>query len=150
MIEKIEILQHGECRNLGFLPATILADKIYMNKANRAVQKDLEIRDHYKPLGWPPHEPTNPERQAMMAKSVGKRNEIECSFVTGKRVYKANDIRAMLPETSECWTGVCYFAMNVMNFFRELCHTLYELLRILTLVTIWKSGLRPYFQMVVN
>ena len=91
----------------GCLPATILADKIYMNKANRAVLKDLEIKNYCRPLGRPPKEPPSPERQALMAKAVGQRNEIECSFGTGKRIYQANDIRAKLPETAECWPGMC-------------------------------------------
>jgi hypothetical protein len=43
-----------------------------MNKANRAVLKDLEIRNYCKPLGWPPYESPNPERQALMAKSVDR------------------------------------------------------------------------------
>jgi hypothetical protein len=134
----------------GCLPATILADKIYMNKANRTVLKDLEIRNYCKPLGRPPKEQPSPERQALMAKAVGQRNEIECSFGTGKRVYQANDIRAKLPETAECWTGMCYFAKNVMKFFRELCHTLYDLLKFLTLVTIVGTGLRPVWQVEAN
>ena len=48
-----------------------------------------------------------------MAKAASERNEFECSFGTGKRVYRANDIRAKLPDTSECWTGMCYFVKNV-------------------------------------
>lgn len=132
------------------LPATILADKIYMNKANRAILKDLEIRNYSKPLGRPPKAPPSPEKQALMTKAVGQRNEIECSFGTGKRVYQANNIRAKLPETAECWTGMCYFAKNVMKFFRELCHTLYDLLRFLSLVAFWKVGLRPVRLMAVN
>ena len=127
----------------GFLPATVLADKIYMNRANRAILKDLEIKNYCKPLGRPPQEPPSPERKALMAKAVGQRNEIECSFGTGKRVYQANDIRAKLPETAECWTGMCYFAKNVMKFFRELCRILSEILRFLTLAAGWRAGLRP-------
>ena len=134
----------------GYLPATIHADKIYMNKANRAILKDLEIKSYSKPLGRPPKEPPSPERQAAMARAVGKRNEIECSFGTGKRVYQANDIRAKLPETAECWTGMCYFAKNVMKFFRELCHILSEMLRFLTLGADWRSGLRPACRVAAN
>ena len=134
----------------GYLPAAILADKIYMNKANRAVLKDLEIQNFSKPLGRPPKDPPSPESQALMSKAVGERNEIECSFGTGKRVYQANDIRAKLPETAECWTGMCYFAKNVMKFFRELCHDLIELLRILTLVVNWRRGLAPAVRMTAN
>jgi hypothetical protein len=48
-------------------------------------------------------------------------------FDTGKRVYRANNIGAKLPETAECWTGMCYFVKNVMKFLRELSHTLFEI-----------------------
>ena len=58
---------------------------------------------------------------------VGERNEVECSFDTGKRVYRANNIRAKLPKTAECWTGMCYFAKNVMKLLRELCLALFEI-----------------------
>ncbi len=134
----------------GFLPATILADKIYMNKANRAILKDFEINCYCKPLGRPPKDPPSPERQAATARAVGQRNEIECSFGTGKRVYQANDIRAKLPDTAECWIGMCYFAKNVMKFFRELCHVLTVLLRIFTLITVWEAWGRPVYQRSSN
>ena len=55
-----------------------------------------------------------------MTKAVGERNEVECSFGTGKRIYRTNNIRVKLPETAECWTGMCYFVKNVMKFLREL------------------------------
>ena len=45
----------------------------------------------------------------------------------GKRAYRANNIRAKLPETAECWTGMCYFVKNVMKFLRELCLALFEM-----------------------
>jgi hypothetical protein len=111
----------------GYLPATILADKIYMNAANRKLLKDMEIQNYCKPLGRPPKDPPPEEVKARMDKAVGERNEIECSFGTGKRVYRANDIRAKLPDTARCWTGMCYFVKNVMKFLRELCHALIEL-----------------------
>ena len=115
----------------GYLPATILADKIYLNKANRDILKDLEIQSYCKPLGRPPKDPPSEEKKSKMAKAVGGRNEIECSFGTGKRIYRANDIRAKLPETARCWTGMCYFVKNVMKFLRELCLALTELWRII-------------------
>ena len=120
---QIELYQ----KRFGYLPATIDADKIYMNKANRKILKDMEIQAYCKPLGRPPKDPPPEELKARMAKAVGRRNEIECSFGTGKRVYRANDIRAKLPDTARCWTGMCYFVKNVMKFLRELCHTLTEI-----------------------
>ena len=153
-IDHLSWESYNECQDLvlhideflarfGCLPAVILADKIYMNKSNRDILKDLEIKTYSKPLGRPPKEPPSPERQAAMARAVGERNEIECSFGTGKRVYRADNIRAKLPETAECWTGMCYFAKNVMKFFRELCHILNEILKILTMMALQRVVSRP-------
>ena len=61
-------------------------------------------------------------------------NEIECSFGTGKRIYRANDIRAKIPETARCWTGMCYFVKNVMKFLRELCLALTEIWRFFIII----------------
>ena len=105
----------------GCLPATILADKIYLKKINRGILEDLEIHSYCKPLGRPPKIPPSEYLKSRMAKAIGERNEIECSFGTGKRIYRANDIRAKLPDIVRCWTGMCYFVKNVMKFLRELC-----------------------------
>ena len=132
--------------------ATHLSDNIHINKANRAILKDLQVRNNSRLLGRPPKESPSPEGQAAMARAAGQRNEIECSFGTGKRVYHANDIRAKLPETAECWTGMCFFVKNVMKFFGELCHFLIGLLDFFTLAAAWgagsnqPSGLRPINQ----
>ncbi len=98
-----------------------------MNADNRKLLKDLEIHNYCKPLGRPPKDPPPEEVRVKMAQAVGQRNEIECSFGTGKRVYRAHNIRAKLPDTSRCWTGMCYFVKNVMKFLRELCHALNEI-----------------------
>ena len=37
-----------------------------------------------------------------MAKAVSERNEVECSFDSGKRIYRANNIRAKRPGTARC------------------------------------------------
>lgn len=84
-----------QCKErFGYLPATILADKIYMDRTNRRLLKEYEIKTYCKPLGRPPKEPRSPEYLKKMAKAVGERNEVECSFGTGKKVYRANNIRA--------------------------------------------------------
>ena len=113
-------------KRFGYLPATLLADKIYMNTANRKVLKDLEIKTYSKPLGRPPKEDRPPEYYQDMAKAIGDRNEIECSFGTGKRIYRADNIRAKLPDTARCWTGMCFFVKNVMKFLRELCLAIFK------------------------
>ena len=48
----------------------------------------------HKPLGRQPKVPPSDEMKSRIAKAIGERNEIECSFRTGKRIYRANDIRA--------------------------------------------------------
>lgn len=118
-------------QRFGFLPARIYADKIYMNKENRKLMKELEIQPMGKPLGRPPKESKTEEYQLKMAKTVGERNEIEATFGTGKRIYRANNIRAKLPETANCWTGMCYFVKNVMKFLRELLHALFFVLELM-------------------
>ena len=72
-----------------------------MNHANRRLLKEYEIKTYCKPLGRPPKDPRSPKYLKKMAKAVGERNEVECSFGTGKRVYRANNIRAKLPENSK-------------------------------------------------
>ena len=51
-----------------------------------------------------------------------------------KRIYRANDIRAKLPDTARCWTGMCYFVKNVMKFLRELCLALTEIWRFFIII----------------
>ena len=62
-----------------------------------------------------------------MARYSGECNEVEGTFGIGKRVYRANNIRAKLADTGESWCGACYFAKNVMKFLKELLHALFEL-----------------------
>ena len=52
--------------------------------------------------------------------TIGERNEVEATFGTSKRVYRANDIRAKLDDTADTWIGACFFAKNVMKFLRGL------------------------------
>ena len=120
-LEMFDEKKHQCKERFGYLPATILADKIYMNHTNRRILKEYEIKTYCKPLAQPPKEHRSPEYFKKMVKAVGKRNEFECSFGTGKRVYRSYNIRAKLPETAECWTGMCYFVKNVMKFLRKLC-----------------------------
>jgi hypothetical protein len=112
-------------KRFGFLPAKIYADKIYMCKENRKLMKEMEIEAMGKPLGRPPKETKTQEYQSKMAEAVGERNEIEATLGTGKRIYRANDIRAKLPETADCWTAMCYFVKNVMKFLKERLRALF-------------------------
>lgn len=57
---------------------------------------------------------------------MGKRNEAEATFGTGKRVYRANDVRAKLPDTTDTWTAACFFVKNVGKFLRGLLYVLLQ------------------------
>ncbi len=127
-------------QRFGFLPAKIYADKIYLNKTNRKLMKEMEIQAMGKPLGRPSKESRTEEYQAQLVNAVGQRNEIEATFGTGKRIYRANNIRAKLPETANCWTGMCYFVKNVMKFLRELLHALIFVINLLANhASIWRK-----------
>ncbi|MCH4100212.1 MAG: hypothetical protein LKF06_06375 [Prevotella sp.] len=43
-----------------------------------------------------------------MTRNVGERNEVEATFGTDKRIYRANNIRAKRADTGTSWIGACY------------------------------------------
>ncbi len=53
----------------GCLPATILADKIYLNRANRDIIEGLEIKSYCKPLGRPPKTPSSEKMKSQTVKA---------------------------------------------------------------------------------
>ena len=103
----------------GYYPKEIEADKIYLNKENRKILEDLHIVCHCTPLGRPPKN-ADPEKEIARGKASASRDEVEGSFETAKRVYRANNIRAKLEDTSESWIASCYFAKNIKKFLSVL------------------------------
>ena len=71
-------------------------------------------------LGRPPK--VKPQEQ-IDKERIGNslRNEVEVTFGTSKRVYRADNIRAKLPRTAECWTVICHFVKNLTKLLRGLC-----------------------------
>ena len=67
-----------------------------------------------------------------------------------KRIYRANDIRAKLPDTARCWTGMCYFVKNVMKFLREFCHALAEIWRIFIIIVTMRGYVRYSLSVTKN
>ena len=94
-------------------------DKIYLGKANRQYLKDNNVECYNRPLGRTPKE-DNGRHAEEKRRALCERNEIEATFGTSKRVYRANDIRAKLDNTADTWIGACFFAKNVMKFLRRL------------------------------
>lgn len=103
-----------------------------MNKENRKLMKELEIQSMRKPLRRPPKEFKTEEYQLKMVKAAGERNEIEAILGIEKQIYKANNIRAKLAQTANCWTAICYFVKNVMKFLRELLRVSFFILELMT------------------
>lgn len=110
----------------GYLPTTCYADKIYMNRENRALLKRYHIRAAGKPPGRPSKEMQTEACRREAAKDEGKRNEVESTFGTDKRVYRVNNVRAKLPDTADVWTAACFFVKNVMKFLKGLLFVLFE------------------------
>lgn len=110
----------------GCEPKRFFGDKIYLNRKNRKILKEKEIQIMGRPLGRPPKNPTQEQLERERI-GVSLRNEAEAQFGTGKRTYRANNIRARLPETAQCWTAMCYFVKNLAKFMRELCLVLIEI-----------------------
>lgn len=113
-------------RRFGFYPAEVQADKIYLNKDNRTLLKEKHIRCHCAPLGRPPKKP-NPEQTRLQVKASGERNEVEASFGTAKRRYRADNIRAKLPDTARSWIASCFLAKNLKKFLRGILFRLFRI-----------------------
>lgn len=112
-------------KRFGMYPKEIQADRLYLGKANRMHIKACHIDCHNRPLGRPPKEEDD-NHAVDKKRAIGERNEIEATFGTSKRVYRANDIRAKLDETADTWIGACFFAKNVMKFLRGLLCLIFE------------------------
>ncbi|MFR2734068.1 transposase [Hoylesella buccalis] len=78
-------------------------------KRNRKHIKSCHVNCYNRPLGRPPKE-ENDTHAEDKKRAIGERNEIEGTFGTTKRVYRANDIRAKLDQTADTWIGACFFA----------------------------------------
>lgn len=119
-------------KRFGMLPREIQVDKLYLGKANRQYIKDCNVECYNRPLGRPPKE-ENDRHAVDKKKAIGERNEMEGTFGTSKRVYRANNIQAKLDNTADTWIGACFFAKNVMKFLRGLLCLIFE-----------KMGLRTF------
>ena len=111
----------------GFYPAEVQADKIYLNRDNRKLLKKLNINCYCAPLGRPPKNP-DPALDGQRHRASCERNEVEGAFGTGKRRYRANNIRAKLPDTARSWIAGCFFAKNLKKFLRDLLLSIFEIL----------------------
>ena len=106
-------------KRFGMLLREVQADKLYLGKENRKYIKACHVNCYNCPLGRPPKE-ENDTHAEDKKRAIGERNEIEGTFGTTKRVYRADDIRVKLDQTADTWIGACFFAKNIMEFLRGL------------------------------
>lgn len=106
----------------GFYPESVLADKIYCNRENRAWLKEMGIQLKAKPLGRPSSAVQNHVRP-------GERNPIEGKFGQAKNAYGLNRIKARLDITSESWIASIFMVLNLIKIIgrASLCQ-LYSIL----------------------
>lgn len=98
----------------GFYPEVVLADNIYLTRANRKYLKGLNIRITGKPLGRPPENETYYQK-SKKKKEHRQRNHIEGKIGQGKNAYGLKQIRARTKETSESWISNILFVMNIVK-----------------------------------
>ena len=116
--------------------------KRLLEEKRRREEEEAKKNDEEPPMPEPEDPNAASFADSKGCEHKGARNEIECSFGTGKRIYRANDIRAKLPDTARCWTGMCYFVKNVMKFLRELCLVLTEIWRIFIIIVTMRGYVR--------
>ena len=107
------------------LPRYVLADRIYLTRANRAFLKALGIKITGKPLGRPPKKPKTPSKDEQAIHN--QRNHIEGKFGQVKRARHLHLNLAKLAETAFSWTATSFFVTNLLTLMKQFCSFLLSL-----------------------
>jgi transposase, IS5 family len=97
-------------------PKLVLADEIYMTKANRAFLKENNIEHRGKPLGRPKKDEKGNKIKsynAFQQQQANQRNHVEGQFGTAKDSYALNKVKAKTTLTSESWIANIFFILNI-------------------------------------
>ncbi|MGB0432370.1 MAG: transposase, partial [Bacteroidia bacterium] len=131
------------------LPKYLLADRIYLTRANRAFMKALGIMITGKPLGRPPKKSNKPTKA--LKEIHNQRNHIEGKFGQLKRARHLNINKAKLAVTSFSWIAASFFITNLLTLAKS--HFILFMLLITLIITQakrqltdWTSLLRNYVQ----
>ena len=109
----------------GYYPESVLADKIYRNKDNRAFCKKHGIRLSGPRLGRPAKE----TKQGMLAQGredAARRNAVEGKIGEGKTCYGLDRVMARLQGSSETVIAMSFLCMNISRRLRVLSHLFYK------------------------
>lgn len=115
--ESVDLIKQAErYRSLfGRFPELLLADRIYLNRTNRAWLKSKNIRIAGLPLGRPPKEQLTPYQKQKQRKERNQRNLVEGKIGQAKNGYALNCIKARRKDTSESWISAIFFVMNLIT-----------------------------------
>lgn len=102
----------------GYYPELLLADQIYLSRANRKWLKEKGIRIVGKALGRPLKQGLNAAQKRKRKKEQNQRNLIEGKFGQAKNAYGLNNIQAKRRDTSESWIGAIFFVMNLVSLLK--------------------------------
>jgi hypothetical protein len=111
-----DIVAHYHKR-YGCYPETVLADKIYRNRANLSYCKERGIRLSGPRLGRPKSNPTKEEKRYAV-KDNAERNMVESRFGISKRRFGLDLIMAYLPETGQTEAALQILCMNMSRLIR--------------------------------
>lgn len=103
----------------GYYPAAILADKIYRNRENLNLCKELGIRFSGPKLGRPSKERQSEDKK-QERRDAAERNAIEGKFGEGKRKFGLGLIQARLSNTSQSVIVLQFLVMNLEQRLRVL------------------------------
>jgi len=96
-------------RRFGYYPEEVLADRIFANRENRKMLKELGIKLLAKPLG-------RPSKTAIKEYvRPGERNPIEGKFGQAKTAYGLGCIKARLKDTSQSWIASIILVLNLVK-----------------------------------
>lgn len=96
-------------------------DKIYRTRKNRAFCKEKGIRISGVPLGRPPKNISNKNKQQAQ-EDERIRNVIEGKFGIGKRRFTLNKIMTKLPSSSATTIAIIFLVMNLSTLAREFLY----------------------------
>jgi IS5 family transposase len=132
-------------RRFGYYPASVHADSIYRNRANRNYCKELGIRLTGKPLGRPPKQ-TEENKEVLKAKKKQRQQDerdripVEGKFGNAKRKGSLGRIMAKLSTTAESVIHVGIIVLNLDKYLSKvLCWLITRCLNYLRLVDIAKN-----------
>lgn len=114
LIEQVEAYK----RLYGYYPEVVLADRIYLTRANRNYIKAKEIRHCGLPLGRKPQ--LSKHEKEKRRREQNKRAHIEGKFGQAKSKYGLDDIPTRRQDTSYAYIGLIFLALNALKLGQEV------------------------------